>query len=92
MGKCESPFAFGPGIHRLAGRTLIDSTPGVLKAWATFAKDYSLDATEVARAAHGRRLYDTLKEWCRIEDEEQLQVCTLGYLVGWMAYIDTGRS
>ncbi|EGO02750.1 hypothetical protein SERLA73DRAFT_176106 [Serpula lacrymans var. lacrymans S7.3] len=52
--------------------TLIDSTPGVMKAWDTFAKDYSLNASQVAHASHGRRLYDTLKEFCRIDDEDRL--------------------
>jgi hypothetical protein len=57
-------------------RTLIDSTPGVLKAWEIFAKDYSLgDSAAIAHATHGRRLYDTLKEYCHIEDEVKLQVC-----------------
>ena len=42
-------------------RTLIDSTPGVMKAWITFGKDYGIDPEVVAHAAHGRRLYDTLK-------------------------------
>jgi hypothetical protein len=46
----------------------------VYKAWDTFARDYGLDAAHVAHATHGRRLYDTLKEWCRIEDEAKLQV------------------
>ncbi|KDQ54820.1 hypothetical protein JAAARDRAFT_37928 [Jaapia argillacea MUCL 33604] len=54
--------------------TLVDSTPGVMKAWATFAHDYALpSAAEVAHASHGRRLYDTLKEWCKIDDETKLQ-------------------
>ncbi|KAK7694221.1 hypothetical protein QCA50_001401 [Cerrena zonata] len=53
--------------------TLIDSTPGVLQAWRTFALDYGLNAAEVAHASHGRRLYDTLKEYCRIDDENKLQ-------------------
>ncbi|KAH7912984.1 HAD-like domain-containing protein [Hygrophoropsis aurantiaca] len=53
--------------------TLIDSTPGVFKAWATFAKDYNLNAEEVAHATHGRRLYDTLKEFCKIQDETTLK-------------------
>jgi len=53
--------------------TLIDSTPGVLKAWDTFAKDYSFDAEKVAHASHGRRLYDTLKEFCRLNDDDKLQ-------------------
>jgi beta-phosphoglucomutase-like phosphatase (HAD superfamily) len=57
-------------------RTLIDSTPGVLKAWETFSADYSLgDSAAIAHATHGRRLYDTLKEYCHIEDEAKLQVC-----------------
>jgi len=54
--------------------TLIDSTPGVLKAWETFSADYSLgDSAAIAHATHGRRLYDTLKEYCHIEDEAKLQ-------------------
>jgi beta-phosphoglucomutase-like phosphatase (HAD superfamily) len=56
---------------------LIDSTPGVHQAWAIFSKDYGLDAEEVARASHGRRLYDTLKEFCHIDDEMKLQACNL---------------
>ena len=55
-------------------RTLIDSTPGVLKAWQVFANNYGLDAAETARKSHGRRLYDTLKEYCGIHDEQRLQV------------------
>lgn len=58
-----------------AYRTLIDSTPGVLKAWDTFAKDYSLgDSAAIAHATHGRRLHDTLREYCHIEDEAKLRV------------------
>ncbi|THH01511.1 hypothetical protein EW026_g1202 [Hermanssonia centrifuga] len=53
--------------------TLIDSTPGVLKAWQIFANDYGLNAAHVAHASHGRRLYDTLKEYCRIDDEVKLE-------------------
>jgi len=53
--------------------TLIDSTPGVLKAWKTFSDDYNLgDSTTVAHATHGRRLYDTLKEYCGLSDEDRL--------------------
>lgn len=56
-------------------RTLIDSTPGVLKAWQTFASDYALgDSAAIAHATHGRRLYDTFKEYCKIDDEEKLLV------------------
>lgn len=54
--------------------TLIDSTPGVLKAWSTFAKDYTLgNSAAIAHATHGRRLHDTLKEYCHIEDEAKLR-------------------
>lgn len=57
-------------------RTLIDSTPGVLKAWEIFCKDYGLgDPTEIAHLAHGRRMYDTLTEFCHIDDEVKLEVC-----------------
>ncbi|KAJ7226025.1 HAD-like domain-containing protein [Mycena pura] len=54
--------------------TLIDSTPGLHKAWATFCADYNLgDPLEVVHETHGRRLYDTLKQYCRIDDEAKLQ-------------------
>ncbi|RDB29154.1 Sugar phosphatase YfbT [Hypsizygus marmoreus] len=54
--------------------TLIDSTPGVFKAWETFARDYNLeDSAEIAHATHGRRLYDTLKEYCHINEESKLK-------------------
>ncbi|CAL1696615.1 unnamed protein product [Somion occarium] len=53
--------------------TLIDSTPGALQAWQMFGKDYGLNAAKVAHASHGRRLCDTLKEYCRIDDENKLQ-------------------
>ncbi|TFK30690.1 HAD-like protein [Coprinopsis marcescibilis] len=54
--------------------TLIDSTPGVLKAWETFSRDYSLgDSLAIAHETHGRRLYDTLKEYCKIDEENKLQ-------------------
>ena len=45
------------------------------KAWETFAKDYDLDPIEVAHATHGRHLYDTLKEYCQLDEEDKLQVC-----------------
>ena len=55
--------------------TLIDSTPGVYKAWETFATDYALgDYREITHATHGRRLYDTLRELCKIKDETKLLV------------------
>ncbi|EAU92966.2 hypothetical protein CC1G_03753 [Coprinopsis cinerea okayama7 len=53
--------------------TLIDSTPGVLKAWEIFARDYSLgDSLKVAHETHGRRLYDTIREYCKVDDEAKL--------------------
>jgi hypothetical protein len=55
-------------------RTLIDSTPGVMQAWHIFGKDYGFDAEAVAQMTHGRRLYDTLKEYCHIDDEAKLHV------------------
>ncbi|KAF8349840.1 HAD-like domain-containing protein [Amanita rubescens] len=56
-------------------RTLIDSTPGVLNAWAKFSADYNLgDHLAIAHQTHGRRLYDTLKEYCGIIDEEKLHL------------------
>jgi len=55
--------------------TLIDSTPGVYNAWETFATDYALgDYREITHATHGRRLYDTLRELCKINDEAKLLV------------------
>ncbi|KAJ6569633.1 HAD-like domain-containing protein [Mycena capillaripes] len=54
--------------------TLIDSTPGLEKAWTTFCRDYDLgDPAVVVHETHGRRLYDTLKEYCHISDESKLQ-------------------
>ncbi|KAJ7922983.1 HAD-like domain-containing protein [Mycena leptocephala] len=54
--------------------TLIDSTPGLVKAWTTFCNDYNLgDPATVVHDTHGRRLYDTLKEYCHIDDESKLQ-------------------
>jgi beta-phosphoglucomutase-like phosphatase (HAD superfamily) len=55
-------------------RTLIDSTPGVLSAWAKFSAEYNLgDHLAMAHRTHGRRLYDTLREYCGINDEEKLR-------------------
>ncbi|KAG6857640.1 hypothetical protein H0H87_010208 [Tephrocybe sp. NHM501043] len=54
-------------------RTLIDSTPGVITAWATFANDYSLgESSKIVHETHGRRLYDTLKEYCKLVEEAKL--------------------
>lgn len=46
----------------------------MLQAWQVFAGDYGLDALDTHHKAHGRRLYDTLKEYCHIADEDTLQV------------------
>ncbi|KAF7310498.1 hypothetical protein HMN09_00592300 [Mycena chlorophos] len=54
--------------------TLIDSTPGLHKAWETFSIDYNLgDYLQIVHDTHGRRLADTLKDLCRINDETKLQ-------------------
>jgi len=54
--------------------TLIDSTPGVLKAWHIFSNDYNLgDSATIAHATHGRRLYDTLKEYCGLVEEDLMK-------------------
>ena len=55
-------------------RTLVDSTPGVLKAWELLGAEYGFNGAQVAHESHGRRLYDTVREYCRIHDEETLQV------------------
>ncbi|KAF8139906.1 HAD-like domain-containing protein [Boletus edulis] len=52
--------------------TLIDSTPGVVYAWDEFRKQYDLPSN-VAHLTHGRRLKDTLREYCRITDETELE-------------------
>lgn len=72
---CPSCPLSNPLTSACFNRTLIDSTPGVLKAWKTFSDDYNLgDSETVAHATHGRRLYDTLKEYCGIEEEDLLLV------------------
>jgi hypothetical protein len=58
----------------LERRTLIDSTPGVMIAWDVFARQYGFDSAAAAHAAHGRRLADTLIEWCKLSDLKILQV------------------
>jgi hypothetical protein len=68
--------------HHLFCRTLIDSTPGVLKAWGLLAQEYSFDAEIAGKAAHGRRLRDTIQEFCHIDDETKLQVRRSSFLSG----------
>ncbi|KAF9229697.1 HAD-like protein [Gyrodon lividus] len=53
--------------------TLIDSTPGVYYAWDEFRKQYTHLPADVAHLTHGRRLKDTLREYCRIVDETELE-------------------
>lgn len=56
-------------------RTLIDSTPGVIAAWQKWSIKYQLgDFSRVIHDAHGRRLQDSLKEFCGITDEQLLAV------------------
>ncbi|KAG1834624.1 HAD-like domain-containing protein [Suillus subalutaceus] len=55
--------------------TLIDSTPGVISAWKTFAEEYKLGShLPIVQKTHGRRLADTLKDEtiCNIQDTEIL--------------------
>ncbi|KAI0318730.1 HAD-like protein [Amylostereum chailletii] len=52
--------------------TLIDSTPGVTVAWDAFGRTYGFSGAEAAHAAHGRRLADTLGEWCKISGQKLL--------------------
>ncbi|KAH0838626.1 hypothetical protein J3R83DRAFT_6949 [Lanmaoa asiatica] len=53
--------------------TLIDSTPGVIDAWDEFRKQYTHLPSSIAHLTHGRRLMDTLREYCRITDETELE-------------------
>ncbi|KAF8311297.1 HAD-like protein [Clavulina sp. PMI_390] len=52
--------------------TLIDSTPGVVAAWHSFAKTYPVDVERVLHESHGVRLVDSLKMFCGITDPEIL--------------------
>lgn len=69
-------FPSAIAVRTRARRTLIDSTPGVLKAWDAFAAKYGFDAAEVAHAAHGRRLDDTLHEYAHLDDPAERTVST----------------
>jgi len=53
--------------------TLIDSTPGVIQAWHTMAKDYNFDPEAAILATHGVRLFDSLRKWCGLEDEDKIK-------------------
>ncbi|KAI6045166.1 HAD-like domain-containing protein [Pisolithus marmoratus] len=54
--------------------TLIDSTQGVFNAWEEFGKRHpfidDLNWRDVAHKTHGRRLVETLKQYCNIQDDE----------------------
>ncbi|KAI6134165.1 HAD-like protein [Pisolithus thermaeus] len=54
--------------------TLIDSTQGVFNAWEEFGKKHpfidGLQWRDVAHKTHGRRLAETLKQYCNIQDDE----------------------
>ncbi|KAI9509882.1 HAD-like protein [Russula earlei] len=52
--------------------TLVDSTPGVTAAWDRFGREYGFDGPAAAHSAHGRRLADTLGQWCKLEGSEQI--------------------
>ncbi|KAG8839264.1 hypothetical protein FRB91_007115, partial [Serendipita sp. 411] len=54
--------------------TLVDSTPGVEGAWATFAKEYGIEnVQEVIQLAHAVRTVENLKRFCGITDPEELE-------------------
>ncbi|KAF9015418.1 HAD-like domain-containing protein [Cyathus striatus] len=69
----HQPLAAGYLSNKLMAPIVfnVDATqPWGIKSLETFAKDYRLgDSLTIAHATHGRRLYDTLKEYCGIEDE-----------------------
>ncbi|KAE9409370.1 HAD-like protein [Gymnopus androsaceus JB14] len=45
----------------------------VQAAWEVFCADYALgDATAIVHATHGKRLYETLRDICGIQEEEKL--------------------
>jgi HAD superfamily hydrolase (TIGR01509 family) len=67
----ESRVRVGAILFDLDG-TLIDSTPGVIYAWDEFRKQYTHLPSNIAHLTHGRRLTDTLCEYCRITDETEL--------------------
>ncbi|KZP00713.1 phosphatase [Calocera viscosa TUFC12733] len=52
--------------------TLVDSTPGVVQAWKNFSIKYGFDAEEVTNATHGARLVDSLRLYCHLTDEEEI--------------------
>ncbi|KAF8531013.1 phosphatase [Gautieria morchelliformis] len=53
--------------------TLVASTPGVMRAWRTFGKDYGFDAETAIESTHGVRLWDSLKLWCNLKDDAKIK-------------------
>ncbi|KAF9514448.1 hypothetical protein BS47DRAFT_1372285 [Hydnum rufescens UP504] len=56
--------------------TLVDSTPGVIKAWTSFAADEKyehLQLDSLISATHGVRLVESLHRWFNITDPDELQ-------------------
>ncbi|KAF8525203.1 HAD-like protein [Hysterangium stoloniferum] len=53
--------------------TLIDSTPGVVKAWGVFGKEYNFDPVAACNATHGVRLSESLRTWCNVHDESKIK-------------------
>ncbi|KAF9243762.1 HAD-like domain-containing protein [Melanogaster broomeanus] len=68
----QETITFDAVLFDLDG-TLIDSTPGVYYAWDEFRKKYTHLPSDVADLTHGRRLKDTLREYCRITDDAELE-------------------
>jgi len=50
--------------------TLIDSTPGVVEAWRVFGMEYNFDGKAAAHDTHGRRLMDSLFEYCNLSGDK----------------------
>ncbi|KAJ7498731.1 phosphatase [Mycena latifolia] len=54
--------------------TLVDSTAGVVGAWAVFKKSYpNIDVTEILSSAHGVRTVENLRIHCGITDPDELE-------------------
>lgn len=56
--------------------TLLASTPAVLATWDYYAREYSLDLTEVLKTSHGVRTIDNLRQWCGLTDQAALEEAT----------------
>lgn len=51
--------------------TITNSTPGVMTAWRQFAKEYDFDGEHAIVATHGQRLVDSMRKYCRLEDDHE---------------------